>query len=276
MNFRELHACTRRTLKGRYVRVLRTALLYPCAWLFFKICPCIFAWVLIERNSLSPRELFLGSVPLWILFSALWAVLRFCVLLPLQCGTFSWFTTLTGLERANNSNVYFRNARQFLNAMRYFLTVRLLHVLALLPFALGVLGACIAFRQSIGLTDGGLPLFLTAQCLCIAFLGGAFYIYFLIGSAAVPFFYLEHPNASPLAAVRRSQNVMHGSRFQLAMLLSGYGAAALPIVTIPFLLPYVMTDYTLFLQIRIREWEQSEETYADTDLSYGTHRTMQA
>ncbi len=276
MNFRELHACTRRTLKGRYFRVLRASLLYPSAWLLFKLCPCILAWVLIQNGILSPMELFLGSVPLWMLFSALWAAVRFCILLPLQCGTFSWFTMLTGLERTENPRIYFRSVREFANALRYFLSVQLLRALALLPFVLGVFGACIAFRQSIGLTDGGLPLFLAAQCVCIALLGGAFYLYVYMGMAAVPFFYLEHPKESPLAAVRRSQSVMHGSRFQLAMLLLGYGAAALPIVTIPFLLPYAMTDYTLFLQIRIREWEQSEEVYADTDLSYGTHRTMQA
>lgn len=273
MNFRELRAFTRKILKGKYCRILRVSLLYPSVQLFFRLVPCAAAAFLLRRGHFTARELFFGGVPAWFLFSMLWSVLRFCVLLPIRCGTWSWFTSLSGFSQTNGHGVFFRNSRSYLHGAWYFLCAELLRTAAALPSVLGLLGADIAFRACAGQADAGLELFLTAQCLCLAAAGAVYYLCFSIGTAALPFLFTEHPDSSPFADVRRSRSILKGHCMQLLRLLLGYLPAALPVVTIPFLLPYLMTEYTLFLQICIRE--QEEEAHAHTAIYYGTHGAVQ-
>ncbi len=274
MNFRELHACAGRILHGGYRQVLRASLLYPSVWLVLWVSPCILAAVLIGAGILTPRALLLGSVPLWVLIAALWAVLRFCILLPIRCGTWSWFTGRSGLARAQERPVFFRNFRSYMQGVRYFSCIWLFRLGAALPCALGLLGADHAFRAGIGQPEGILELFLTAQCLCLAAAGAVYYADFCIGAAAVPFLFTEHPDGSPIAELRRSRSILRGHHAQLLRLLIGYLPAALPAVTIPFLLPRLMMEYTLFLQICIREYE--EEAHAHTAIYYEPAGAVQA
>ncbi len=269
MNFRELRAYTKRTIRGRYCRVLRESLRYPAAWLFFRLVPCALAGLLIAKGCFTPKELFFGGIPLWTACSVLWAVLRFAVLLPLQCRTCSWFTDLVELGEART---FFTGTDTLLRAAWYFLRVELCRLTAVLPLALGLLGAEYAFRAAVGLPDGGLELFLTAQCLCMAAAGTVWYVRFCAGLAAVPYLFTADPDGSPFADMRRSGSILRGHYMQLLRLILGYLPAALPVVTIPFLLPYLVTDYTLLIQICIRE----EEEHAHTAIYHETHRAVQA
>ncbi len=278
MNFRELYACTRRCLHGNYRRALTASLLYGAVWLVLKFAPCILAGVLITNGTITMRMLLLGSPMLWVLFSALWAMLRFCVMLPLRCRTCAWFTVLSGLEQHHRRKCYFPDTASYLRAIRYFGTVALLRLLAMLPLALGILGAILAFRYSLEAADAGLPLFAAVQCLLLSAVGLVYYLRFHIGIAAVPFLFLEQPDGSPFAAVRSSLRILHGRQAQLLVLFFGYLPAALPVVTIPFLLPHLLTSTTLFLQICMREWEQrkEEEAHANIVFSHGAKRALQA
>ncbi len=275
MNFHELHACTGRILKGSRRQILRASLLYPAARLFFRIVPSAAAAFLLIGGHLTARELFFGGVPEWFLFSLLWSMLGFCVLLPIRCGTWSWFTSRSGLERTKGKRVFFRRAADYWQGAWYFFRAELLRTAAALPAALGLLGADMAFRAGIGRADAGFELFLTAQCLCLAAAGGVFYAAFCIGTAALPFLFTEHPDGSPFTDMQRSAAILRGHRFQLIRLFLGYLPAAIPVVTIPFLLPHMMMDYTLFIQICIREQEQ-EDAHADTAIYHGTPAAVQA
>lgn len=278
MNFRELYAYTRRILHGNYGRAFAASSFYGTIWLVLKLAPCILAAVLIANGTLTMRMLLSGSPMLWVLFSVLWAVLRFCIMLPLRCGACAWFTELVGLNRSRCRRTFFRTTGAYLRALWYFLRVEAMRFTAMLPFVLGVLGAGMAFQRSIGMADAGLPLFIAAQCLCVAAAGLVYYLRFCVGIAAVPFLYLEQPHGSPFAAVRHSRRMLHGRHALLILLVLGHLPAALPVVTIPFLLPHLLTSCTLFLQIRMREWEQleKEEGHANTILSHGTKRALQA
>ncbi len=253
MNLRELYACTRRTMKGQYARIFGISLVYPLAWVFFKVMPCILAAVLISMDKLPARALVAGGVPVWLLFSALWAVLRFGVLLPLRCATCGRLTALTGLERRK---VSLKKLPCYFRAVWYFACVELLRLSVLLPVVLGLAGAGFFLHRSVGLAEGGIQLFLAAQCLCLAFAGLLYYLRFLLETAAVPFFWLEHPDISPIRAVRQSRAMLHGVRFHLLLHLLCCIPAVLPLVTIPFVMPHFMVSGTLFLQVRMREWEQ--------------------
>jgi hypothetical protein len=272
MNFRELRACTGRILKGKYRRAFRASVLYPTACLFAWLVPVILAAVLIQHGILTPWELFCGGIPRWALLCLLWSSLRFLFLLPVRLGTWSWFTELSGIAQTRKR--LFSGMGAFFHAFRCFLCVELCRLAAALPLALGLSGAAYAFRAAEGLPEGGALLFLAVQCLCIAGYGAIGYARFCAGAAAVPFLFLAQPHAAPLVLLRTSFAVLHGRYAQLVRLVFGYFPAALPVLTIPFLLPYLMTDYTLFVQVCIREWE--EKNHARTAFSDGTAAAVPA
>lgn len=254
MNLRELYAYTRRTIRGQYARILGISLVYPMTWLFFRVFPVVLAGMLVMNGKLPAKALVAGGVPLWLLFSVLWAILRFGVLLPLRCGTCGRLTALSGLERGTRTHL--KTVSAYLRAAWYFACVELLRIPVLLPFVLGIAGAGYFLHRSVGLAEGGMMLFLAAQCLCVALAGLLYCLHFSIGIAAVPFFWLEYPHISPLEAVRQSREMLQGVYPHLLLHLFCCMSAALPLVTIPFVLPHFMVSGTLFLQVRMREWEQ--------------------
>lgn len=256
MQYRELYQYTGRALRGKYPQAYAAALLYPAAWLLLKLFPCFLAAVLVACGTLSPMELFFGKLPLWVAFSVLWEVLRFCILTPIGCGMCSWFTETLGLRPERMETVFFRDVRSFCKGMWYFAVVAFRRFLALLPFVLSAACAVFTFRCSMGLADGGLWLFAFVQCLLAAFWSILYYLYFCTNLLAVPFLYLSDPDGSPWQAVRNARCLMHGSRLALLRLFLRDGLAGIPLVTIPVLLPFWMSHYTLFIQIRLREWEQ--------------------
>lgn len=255
---RELRQFSRKSLKGHYAAACGAAMLLLGIWLVLKLIPAFLAGILILNGTLTPGGLFFGRGRLWVMFAALWELVSFCILAPVRCGTRSWFLHLVELEQPGQERQFFRNGKAYCRGLYFFGTVALLRWLAALPFA----GACLltaeAFRQSTAFTEGGWWLFLAVQGIAAAFWAGWFYLRFCVSLAAVPYLFLEHPDMPVLEAVRISGRILSGRYGQLAALVSPYVPAAAPVVTVPFLLPWLMTDLTLYLQLRIREYEQAE------------------
>lgn len=255
--FRELHHFSRKSIKGHYAQACGTSFLLLGIWLILKLIPVLLAGVLLLNGSLTPGGLFFGRGRLWVLFMALWSMVSFCILAPVKCGARSWFSHLVELEQPGQERKFFRSARAYGRGLYFFGVVAVLRWLAALPFAAACLLTAEAFRQSAGLTEGGLWLFAAVQGIAAAFWAGRFYVRFCVSLAAVPYLFLENPKRSVLQAVRDSGNMLSGKYSQLAALVLPYVPAAVPVVTVPFLLPCLMTDVTLYLQLRIREYEQA-------------------
>lgn len=269
MNFRELNACTFRTMKGKYWQICRTLLVYPAAWMVLRLLPCILAWVLISSGTMSPGQLWTDVPVGWAAFSLLWAGLGFCALLPLRCAVCSWILEKYGLSVSQQ--VFFRTAPAYFSALRYFFCAEVYRMLAYLPFVLGLAGAVSAFQNSPDLPDAGFPLFLTAQFLCLALAGGAYALHAQVRIWMLPLLFLRKPNGSPFQALRRTGQILHGNGIRFWLLALG------SVPAMPFALPYVMMNMTLFLEICIREQEQREEMpYARTDFSYAAGGAVHA
>ncbi len=277
MQFREIQQFTRQTIKGRYMAAFTASLLYPALWLLLKLVPCFLAAVLLACRIMTPRELFLGSLPLWVCGSLLWELLSFCLLTPVKCGVCSWLTDVLGFD-SGGENIFFRSFGAYCRGIAFFAGTALCRLLALLPFVLSAAGAVLSFRNSLSAEDGGLWLFLCIQSLCAAVWTGVFYLRFCVGMAAVPFLYLSDPKGSPFLAVRQSQRMLSGRHRALWGMLLRYVPVMASVVTIPFLLPYFTMNCALFLQIRIHEWAQHQEesNHARTAISYGTPGAMYA
>lgn len=272
MNFRELHACTRSTLSGSYRRAFWVSLLYPAGMLVFRLIPPALAGVLITQDRMTAGELLVNVPFRWILFSGLWAVLRFCTLLPLQLGTYSWMLRKLGLSQGH---FRFRSVSGYFRALRYFLYPEAFRTIMQLPVFLGLTGAAAAFAAGIGQPESGMQLFLASQALCLAAVCWLWSLYVSLGLAAMPFLYLRSSKEPASAAVRKSFRIMHGRRLCLIRIFLETLPAAVPLVTLPFLLPYLMMHYTLFLEISIRETMQEEEQHARPDFSYAAAGTVQ-
>ena len=138
----------------------------------------------------------------------------------------------------------------------FFGMVSLLRWLLLTPCAtLGIL-AYFALQKSMAMTESGILLFCAVQAITFLIWTVVFCIRFTVGLLAVPFLYLENPEISVFHAVRQSEKMLAGHHGTLFLLLLEYLPLMLPIVTIPFVLPKVVTEVTLFLQIRMKEYAQ--------------------
>ncbi len=275
---RELHAFTRRTIRGHYVSMLGAALLWAGSETGFRLVPCLLAWLLMNSGHMSSETLFLRGTPLWLAFTLLWMLLRFCVMTPVRCAGASYITVRLGLADDNAAKVFFPDTLSYIRGLYFFACMSVCRFLTLLPCMAGFSGAHLCFSAGAAEADSGVLLFAAAQCLCLGIAGAVHYCKYCIETAAVPFLYLAEPQISPFTAISRSRHMLDGHRAELLVLVLGYVPLALPVVTIPFLLPYMMTNYVLFLQIRMREWAQTEEEShnAGTEISHGAFRGVYA
>lgn len=255
MKIQALHACTAHTIRGHYWRTFFAVLLYPAAWFILRLTPCILAAVLIQSGRMTARMLLTDVPLLWVLFSLFWAAFRSGILLPLRLASDGWMLSRFGLFPPSADAVCFRSARAYFRAFWFFLCMEIFRLLALLPFLLGLSGAVLAFRYSIGLPDGGMPLFIAAQCLCFAIASGGYYLHYSLGMRTAPLLFLRNPNISPAAAVRRSACILQNRRIAVLLLRM---CKILAVIILP-ILPYALMNETLFLEVSIREQEQREE-----------------
>ena len=256
MFFRELREFSRKSLKGHYLSAFRTALLCPIVQTATKIVPLVLGAVLIARGTMTSQGILLGNNAMWVLFGILWGIMSFSILLPIRCGVWSWFTALLGMEK--HKRKYFNTTGEFFHAVYFFGMVSLLRWLLLTPSAVSGILAYFALQKSTAVTESGILLFCAVQAITVLIWTVIFCIRFTVGLLAVPFLYLENPEISVFHAVKQSEKMLMGHHKRLYALLLGYLPLLLPIVTIPFVLPKIMTDVILFLQIRMKEYAQEE------------------
>ncbi len=252
MYFRELHTFARTSLKGYYRPALGAALLPSLLRAVMRLFPAALAGLLTVSGRMSPKALFFGENGLWVLFALLWSLVSFTVLLPVTCGAWSWFSCRLGLESRRRR--FFTSVRAYGRGLYFFGMAALLKWIALLPAAAAGVFAAMAFQASAGQTEGGLWLFAGVQGLAAAFWAAIGYVRFAVSLTALPVLYLEDPGAPVLASVRTARRMLAGHYGTLARIILHRIPAMLPVVTVPFVLPYLCTEVTLFLQLRLREY----------------------
>ncbi len=273
MLHRESWKYTRRCLRGKYGQAMGAVLLLVGGMLFFRTVPCILGTVLTLQGEMTPLALLASGTTLWLAFSLLWRLLRFCVMTPVVCGVFSWYSAMLELELPGSRRVFFPGLAAWLRGMGFFFCIDICRFLSWLPFAAGCCGTAYCFAQSLRQSDGSVWLFASVQCLCLAFWGLVFAIRYELGAAAVPMLFMAEPGISPRRAMRRSRQMLRGKRMQVA----GLQLLQLIAAGVPFLLPHAMIQYVLFLQIRMREWAQQEEMeHAQAGILYGAERPLYA
>ena len=215
-------------------------------------------------GRVTPQALFFGRERTWQLLMLLWQPVRLCVLVPVGLASAGWFAALCGLEERPMR--CFSGAVQNLRALWCFALTGLWRTAALLPCALLCMGGIAALRGCGGSGEDAWRLLLAVQCFSGAFWALLFYLRLCLGLAGVPVLWLHRPELPAHRCIREALRMLRGHRRELLRILLWYLPGALPLVTIPFLLPALACDVTVFLQIRMREYFQnmaSQGTRAD-------------
>lgn len=242
MRMRELRAFTGESLRNHHKMAWFRAWSLPVVWLMIKSVPDLLAAALILKTETSPAELFFGRNPLWIVFTILWHMLGFCILMPMLCGMCGWFSHRLGLGKVQH---FFRNRKLFWKGVYFFGQIECIRFLVLFPFMLFCFLAGKCFSQCALIEEAGLWLFLSVQCIISAVWTGIYYLRFCTGLCAVPFLFLENTEIPALRAVITSRKILAGQHRKLFL-----------IICTGLFLPHTVTMLILFLQIRIREYAQ--------------------
>ena len=256
MDYRSLHRFSRASLKGNYTAALRSSWLVPGLYALYRFIPPALGGLLILRGSMAPDELWHGGW-LWGTFTALWTLFCLGLLLPARCGVWQWFGARLGLTRERTC---FATVRSYLHAAYVLGMAGLLRFFAALPIVgAGALGL-IALQESIVRSDAEMWLFAAVQAFAGMFWAVLLGLRLRVSLSAVPVLVTEEPEAPPFSVIRRSFRLMRGQHRTYCTIWLCHLPAMLTVVLIPFVLPRLYADLTLFYQIRLREL-QAEEGY---------------
>ena len=252
MDYRSLHRFSRASLKGNYAAALRSSWLVPGLYALYRLIPPALGGLLILRGTMTPEGLWRGGW-LWITFTALWTVFCLGLMLPARCGVWQWFGARLGLTQ---DCTCFPTVKSYFRAACVLGTAGLLRFLAALPIVgAGFLGLT-ALRESMNRLDAGMWLFAAVQAfagmLWAVFLGARLHV----SLSAVPVLVTEYPEASPFAIIRQSMRLMRGQHRTYGCIWLCHLPAMLTVILIPFVLPGLYADLTLFYQIRLREMQE--------------------
>lgn len=257
-----IYTYSHRKLCGTYWKAMGNILLCLIPAVLCSLVPKCLAAVLLHRGLLTAQQLFHPDGLYWQLLIGIWELASFAVCFPLQCGVCAWLTARLGLEEAGQQRVFFPNARAYWQGFAFFAGIRAFRTLAALPCLCSLWLCGLAFQKSAAATDGGLWLFLAVQCLFAAVWTLLWYLKICLAAAASTLWFLRGMH-NPMRALHASCAMLDGRCWRLFLLGLPYLPGILTLVGIPFLLPHLITNYVLLLQLRMREWLE-EEHHAHT------------
>ncbi len=247
MDYRSLHHFSRQSLKGHYFRALRAAWTLPFLRLLYRLLPVGFGWLLLIRGDLT--DLWDGGW-LWIAYLMLWGLFWEGLMLPVRCAVWKHFGAWLGLTRMQTC---FRTAQEYARAAWILGLAGLLHLLAALPVTAAGFMALWLLRESTFLAHAGWHLFGAVQAITVLFWSVLFALRMRVSLSAVPLLCTECPQDGAFSVIRRSMRLLDGHHFDYWSIVLCYLPAMVLILPMPFLLPRLYADLTLFLQLRIRE-----------------------
>ncbi len=248
MDYCSLHLFSRRSLKGHYAASLRASWTTAGLLLLCRLVPAGLAALLLVRGTDYQKNSLL-----WGSFLLLWELFSFGMLLPVRCAVWSRFGAWLGLCRMRTC---FSRLRGYLRAVRIVGTADLLRALAWLPPTASALLTVVCLRESVQGLSAEIRLFWAAQGIALCFWTSFFAVRLQVGLCAVPLLCTQFPQEGTAAVLRRSLRLLRGHHREYWSILLCYAPAAVIFLPMPFLLPWMFADMTLFLQLRIREEEQ--------------------
>ena len=245
MDYHALHYFSRKALKKRYFRALRATWFLTGLWLLYRLLPVGMVGLLLVRGG-SLRE----HHGLWLIFLTGWTLFCMGMMLPVRCAVWKRFGAWLGLT---DMRTCFPGLREYCRAAKILGLAGSLHLLAALPAALSGYLAIRLIGAGSQHLHAGWYLFWAVQCLAALFWLVLSAIRLRVDLFAVPVLCMECPQESAFSVIRHSFRLMQGQHWAFWSVVLCYLPAMVTILPVPFLLPRLYADLTLFLQLRIRE-----------------------
>lgn len=245
MKLRELRRFSVESVRDCRKTAWFMAFSYPIVWLILRGISDAVAGALIFQTETTPKEVLYSQNIFWALFSLLWNLITFCILMPMLCSICAWFSGKLGFSR---SREFYAHGKQYWKCLWFFGQVEIIRFFMLFPCMLSFWLMTKFFWKASLMEEAGIWLFLTIQCFVLGIWTGVFYIRFCVSLSAVPLLFLEYPEMPAIRAVITSRKILekrHRKLFQIV--LTGWT------------LPNIINMLILFIQIRMKEYFQEKE-----------------
>ena len=250
MRFGELISYSKKLLRGRRGRTAFICFLPIGTELFFRTAEACIYSLLLYFGKLEPIQLFSGKGWIHPAAALAFTLIRWLTTAPLIYAAAYRLRELCAEKRDLRSVSDILSDRSiFRRSLSALLWSKTIGLAALIPAVFfGVAGFSL-----IPVSDTPQKLFITAQAFVLAAFSIIFWISAKLSLAAVPFLLNECPELTPFRAVISSFKFMRGRKRLLLKLLAVYVPPMFTILAVPYLLPELMTAFSLSISIYIKE-----------------------
>lgn len=265
MKIRELTGFSRHLLKGRRLRTAMICILPFAASLFFRTAEACVYSLLLYFGEMKPIELFSGRNRAQLAIAVFFTILRWTVCAPLIYGAACRLCEITAEKRPpyRRFSDIILSRRSFRRSVAAQLWVKLFSMAALVPT---IFFGTTAYSLFVTSRTAG-ELFMTAHAIVLTAVSAVIWLTVRLSLAAVPLFLVKFPRVSVFRVVIGTLGFMKGRRSTLLRLLAAYTPMLLSIAAIPYILPEMMTAYSLSIDIYIKEKE-----YLEGNSAFGRRR----
>lgn len=261
MKLRELIQYTKHLLKGRRTKTSLICLLPLGAELFFRSAEACVYSLLLYFGEISPIMLFSGNSTVQLAFTSLCTLLRWIVTAPLiNAAAFRLCGICGNADKGDTPlSEIMLNRRFFRRSLSALLWTKIVGLITLIP---AVFFGVTAYSLLIS-SHSAKELFMTAHAIVLTVVSIVMWLSLKLSLMAVPFLLVQFPKKSVFRVVRESIGFMSGRKSALVKLMAVYLPPMLTVAALPFLLPELMTAFSLSIDIYIKEDEYLERNKTD-------------
>ncbi|MDE6664916.1 MAG: hypothetical protein K2K14_01825 [Ruminococcus sp.] len=257
MKLREVIRYSKDLLKKRRISTMIICLLPLSSELFFRFAEATVYSLVLYFGDINPVSLFSGENPLQILTAVSSSVLRWFVGSPLIYAVSFRLCEVCYENRTHRFTTLSEillNGKNFRRSLAVSLWTKIIGVVTLLPA--GICGMTAYYFIVNGKTTN--DLFITVHAIVFTVVSLFLWLNVRITMMTVPFLMAHFPNKSVFRLVCCSFRFMRGRHTDILKLFASYILPMMTIVSIPYLIPEVMTAFSLSISIYIREDDYSE------------------
>ena len=257
MKLREVIRYSKDLLKKRRIGTMIICLLPLSSELFFRFAEATVYSLVLYFGDIKPLSLFGGENPLQILTTLLSSLMRWLVGSPL---IYAVSFRLCEVCYENRQRPFtplseiLLNGRNFRRSLAVSLWTKIIGFVTLVPVGICGMTAYYFIMNGKDTND----LFITVHAIVFTIVSLFLWLNVRITMLAVPFLMAHFPHKSVFRLVFGSFRFMKGRHADILKLFASYILPMMTIVSIPYLIPEVMTAFSLSISIYIREDDYSE------------------
>ena len=250
----ELIGYSRQKIKGRRREAFFISILPLCADLFFRLAESALYSIMLYLGVMNPSELFTGKSIEQLVIAVIFTASRWFVSAPLYCASAVRLKEFIS-ESGNKTYIsdMLLNWRFIRRSISSFLFSKFISALSLVPVVIS--GYYLIDMLSSGTDSTGI--IIASNAVAVFIISLILWTAVQLNLIAVPFLLAEFPEKSGAGAVLLSFRFMRGRRKTVLNLWLIFLIPMLFVITVPFIIPELLTAYTFGISIFLKEDEYS-------------------